>query len=222
MLGELVCRRWRNPDNGIWEIPGRRRQYTFSKVMCWVALDKLLWLHEKGIVRARSQEALFRQTRQQIAECIETEGFSPECDSYTGELGGSDVDAALLLMPCFGYRHPSHPRMVSTYNRIQAELGCNGLLYRYKPGYDGLPGREGAFGICSFFAISHLAKRGLCQEAMRSFDHLCSFGNDLGLFAEEMEPCSGGARGNYPQAFTHVGLIYSALSIQQARRDAAR
>ncbi|MGY3604165.1 MULTISPECIES: glycoside hydrolase family 15 protein [unclassified Bradyrhizobium] len=221
-LGQTVCKRWREPDNGIWEIPGRRRRYTFSKVMCWVALDKLLWLHEKGIVDVRSQEALFRQTRQDIAECIETEGFNSDFNSYTGELDGNDVDAALLLMPCFGYRSPCHPRMISTYQRIQKELGCDGLLYRYKPGYDGLQGREGAVGICSFFAISHLARRGLCQEAMRSFDHLCSFGNDLGLFAEEMEPRSRAALGSYPQAFSHVGLIHSALSIRQARREAAR
>jgi GH15 family glucan-1,4-alpha-glucosidase len=178
-LGETVCKRWREPDNGIWEIPGRRRQYTFSKVMCWVALDKLLWLHEKEIVDVRSQEVLFRQTRQDIAECIETRGFSSELNSYTGELEGNDVDAALLLMPCFGYRDPCHPRMVSTDHRIREELGCNGLLYRYKPGYDGLRGREGAVGICSFFAISHLAKRGLCREAMQRFDHLCSFGMTL-------------------------------------------
>jgi len=219
-FGKVVCKQWRRADNGIWEIPGQRRQYTFSKVMCWVVLDKLLWLHEKGIVRLGSREGLFRQTREEIADCIETQGFNEDLDSYTGELDGRNVDAALLLMPFFGYRDYSHPRVVSTYNRIQTELGSDGLLYRYALGYDGLPGRQGAFGICSFFAVSHLARRGLVEQAQRSFDHLCSFGNDLGLFAEEIEPKSGNALGNYPQAFTHAGLIYSALSIQRARMGA--
>jgi GH15 family glucan-1,4-alpha-glucosidase len=221
-LGNVVCKRWQELDNGIWEISGQRRQYTFSKVMCWVALDKLLSLHDNGIIQIGSHESLFRQTRKEIADCIETQGFSRVLDSYTGELDGRDVDAALLLMVCFGYRDARHPRMVSTYNRIEKELGCDGLVYRYRRGYDGLKGREGAFGICSFFAVNHLAERGLIEEAERRFDRLCSFGNDLGLFAEEIEPCSGRALGNYPQAFTHVGLIYSALSIERARRRVAQ
>jgi GH15 family glucan-1,4-alpha-glucosidase len=221
-FGEIVCRRWREPDNGIWEIPGQRRQYTFSKVMCWVALDKLLWLQDKRIVDIGQYEALFRHTRQEIADCIETEGYDPNLDTYTGELKGKDVDAALLLMPCFGYREPSHPRMISTYDRIRKELGRDGLLYRYRSGYDGLQGREGASGLCSFFAVSHLAARGLIKEAERSFDHLCSFANDVGLFAEEIQPRSGEPLGNFPQAFTHVGLIYSALSIQRARSGAGQ
>jgi GH15 family glucan-1,4-alpha-glucosidase len=220
--GKVVCELWREPDNCIWEIPGPRRQYTFSKVMCWAALDKLLWLCDKRIAHLGSDEMLFRRTRDDIAECIETRGFNSDLDSYTGELDGKDVDAALLLMPYFGYRDPTDHRMVSTFERIQAELGSNGLLYRYAPGYDRLPGNEGAFGICSFFAVSHLAMRGRIQEAQSKFEHLCSFGNDLDLFAEEIEPESGRALGNYPQAFTHAGLICSALSIQRARAGGAR
>lgn len=221
-FGKVVCARWREPDNGIWEIPGRRRPYTFSKVMCWVALDKLLWLHEKGIVRLGSNEKRFRQTREDIAECIESQGFDADLESYTGTLGAKNVDAASLLMPFFGYREYSDPRAVSTYNRVQAELGSHELLYRYAPGYDGLPGKQGAFGMCSFFAVGHLAMRGLVGEAQCLFEHLCSFGSDLGLFAEEIEPESARALGNYPQAFTHAGLIYSALSIQRARAGGGR
>lgn len=221
-FGKIICTQWREPDNGIWEIPGRRRSYTFSKVMCWVALDKLLWLHEKGIVCLGSHQERFRKTREDIAECVEREGFDPELGSYTGELGGKEVDAASLLMPLFGYREFSDARMVSTYRRIQGELGSHGLLYRYPEGYDGLPGRQGAFGICSFFAVSHLAMRGLIREAQCRIEHLCSFGNDVGLFAEEIEPESAEALGNYPQAFTHAGLIYSALSLQRARAGGQR
>jgi GH15 family glucan-1,4-alpha-glucosidase len=221
-LGDVVSRRWREPDNGIWEIPGARRQYTSSKVMCWVALDKLLSLHNEGKINVGSRKDLFRRMRADIAECIEARGFNSDLESYTGELDGSEVDAALLFMVCFGYKDARDPRMVSTYERIMKDLGCKGLLYRYRPGYDGLKEKEGAFGICSFFAVTHLAERGLIEEAEPRFDHLCSLGNDVGLFAEQTEPCSGAALGNYPQAFTHVGLIYAALSIERARRRACQ
>ncbi|WP_409190770.1 glycoside hydrolase family 15 protein [Bradyrhizobium sp. RDM4] len=220
-FGDVICKRWREPDNGIWEIPGARRPYTFSKAMCWVALDRLLSLHERGIIDLGTREAGFRQTRADIADCIETRGFSTALDSYTAELDGREMDAALLLLVCFGYKVASDTRMVATYNRLQDELGCGGLLYRYRPGYDGLKGREGAFGLISFFAIVHLAERGLVAEAMRHFDDLCDFANDVGLFGEEIEPGTGRALGNFPQAFTHVGLIYSALAIERARRRTA-
>lgn len=221
-FGDVVCKRWQEPDNGIWEIPGDRRQYTFSKVMCWVALDKLLSLHEAEKIDVGSRKDVFRRTRAEIAECIESRGFSSLLESYTAELGGREVDAALLLMEGFGYRDARHPRMISTFARVDKELGCKGLLYRYPPEADGLKGREAAFGICSFLAVSHLAERGLIDEAKRRFDHVCSFGNAVGLFSEEIDPSSGCALGNFPQAFTHVGLIYAALSIEKARRRAGQ
>lgn len=218
-FGDVVSKRWREPDNGIWEIPGDRRPYTFSKVMCWVAMDRLLSLHERGTIDIGAREAPFRKVRAEIAECIESRGFNTDLDSYTAELDGSEVDAALLLMVHFGYKAASDRRMVATYNRIEQQLGCgDGLLFRYRPGYDGLKGREGAFGIVSFFAIVHLADRGLVHEAVQRFDHLCALGNDVGLFGEEIEPGSGHALGNFPQAFTHVGLIHAALGIARARR----
>jgi GH15 family glucan-1,4-alpha-glucosidase len=221
-FGEVVCKRWREPDNGIWEIPGDRRPYTFSKVMCWVALDRLLSLHEQGTIDIGASEAPFRQTRGDIAECIESRGFSADLDSYTAELDGKEVDAALLLLVHFGYKPASDRRMVATCNRVEQELGCDGLLYRYRPGHDGLKGREGAFGMVSFFAVVHLANRDLVQEAVQRFDHLSALGNDVGLFGEEIEPRSGRALGNYPQAFTHVGLIHAALAIERARRRAGQ
>jgi GH15 family glucan-1,4-alpha-glucosidase len=221
-FGEVVCKSWKEPDNGIWEIPGRRRHYTFSKIMCWVALTKLLSLHDKAIIRIGSREELYRRTRDEIAHCIEARGFNRELNCYTSELDGNDTDAALLLMAFFGYRDARHPRMISTYEAIQKKLGQNGLLRRYQPGYDGLNGTEGAFGICSFLAVDHLAERGLIREAEGYFEHLCSFANELGLFGEEIAPASGDALGNFPQGFTHVGLIQAALSLDRSRRRAGR
>ncbi|MEK9284657.1 MULTISPECIES: glycoside hydrolase family 15 protein [unclassified Bradyrhizobium] len=221
-FGDVICKRWREPDNGMWEIPGSRRPYTFSKAMCWVALDRLMSLHDRGAIDIGSRENRFRRTRAEIAECIEARGFSTELNSYTAELGGAEIDAAMLLLICFGYTRASDSRMVSTYNLLEKELGCDGLLYRYRPGYDGLSSREGAFGIVSFFAVVHLAERDFVQEAVQRFDRLCGFANDVGLFGEEIEPRSGRALGNYPQAFTHVGLIYSALAIERARRRAGQ
>jgi GH15 family glucan-1,4-alpha-glucosidase len=109
--------------------------------------------------------------------------------------------------------------MVSTYELVRERLGLDGLLYRYSPGYDALGSREGAFGICGFWAVENLARRGNVSEADRAFEHLLSFGNDLGLFSEEIDPETGAALGNFPQAFTHVGLINAALAIEKARHS---
>src|SRR5690606_17381709 len=138
---------------------------------------------------------------------------------YTSELDGSQVDAALLLMACIGYKDASDPRMISTYELVQERLGRDGLLYRYEPAYDGFESEEAAFGICSFWAIDNLAKRRELAAAERAFEHLLGFANDVGLFAEEIDVSTGAPLGNFPQAFTHVGLINVAVAIEEARRE---
>ena len=148
---------------------------------------------------------------------IETRGFNSEIQAYTGELDGDQVDASVLLMPSVGYRDANDPRVRSTYDLIRQRLGQDGLLQRYESGVDGLSGDEGAFGICSFWALEQVALRGELAQAESQFDHLLSFGNDVGLFAEEVDSRSGQALGNFPQAFTHVGLINVALAIERAR-----
>jgi GH15 family glucan-1,4-alpha-glucosidase len=215
-FGNTVCRQWRDPDSGIWEIRGPNRHYTFSKVMCWTALDSLLKLHERGCVRIDAET--FQRERDEIGRAIETRAFSQTLNSYVGELDGDWLDAALLLMGCLGYKHAGHVRMRATFDRIQERLGCNGLLYRYEEGTDNLPSREGAFGICSFWAVDNLARRGDLDAAERAFAHLLSFSNDLGLFGEEIDPETGEALGNFPQAFTHVGAINAAMALAAARR----
>jgi GH15 family glucan-1,4-alpha-glucosidase len=217
-FGDVICRQWREPDSSIWEIRGPPRQYTFSKVMCWAALDRLLKLQACGAVSLRSAEVeRFTQTREAIAGAIERRGYNPAIASYVSELDGSQVDASLLLMARVGYKHPGDPRMRSTYDLLQRRLARNGLLHRYEPGYDGFDSEEGAFGICSFWSIDNLAQRGDLAAAERSIEHLLSFANDLGLYAEEVDTQSGAALGNFPQAFTHVGLINAALAIEGAR-----
>ncbi len=217
-LGRAVVAHWREADNGIWEIPDPRRQYTFPKVMCWMALDRLLRLDELGKIEIGMHREAFVRNRHAIAELIETQGFNPRLGGYVSELGGDKANAALLLMPRLGYRDASDPRMRGTYDLVTRRLGHDGLLDRYEPGYDGFAGREGAFGICGFWAVEHLARRGDVDEAERTFARLLGFGNDLGLFGEEIDAASGVALGNFPQAFTHIGIINAAIAIERARR----
>jgi GH15 family glucan-1,4-alpha-glucosidase len=213
-FGEAVCHLWRQPDHGIWEIRGVPRHYTFSKLMCWTALDALLALAAKGMLKA---PAKYQAAHSALREAIETRGYSRAIDSYVSVLGGTHVDASLLLMGCLGYADPREERMRATFSRIEERLSRNGLLLRYEREQDGMAGTEGAFGICSFWAIDNLAKRGDRPAARRQFDHVLSFANDLGLFAEQIDPDSGAQLGNFPQAYTHVGLINAALALEGER-----
>jgi GH15 family glucan-1,4-alpha-glucosidase len=160
--------------------------------------------------------ARYRRVQQEIRDAIETRGFNTALNSYTCVLDGTDVDASLLLLSRYGYAEAASDRMRGTFARVRHELGENGLLYRYK-GADGLPGGEGAFGICCFWAVSYLAQSGDHDRAAAAFEHILTFANDLGLFAEEIDPHTGGALGNFPQAFTHVGIIDAALQLAHER-----
>jgi GH15 family glucan-1,4-alpha-glucosidase len=219
-FAKAVCAEWREPDHSIWELPSRVTQHTFSKLMCWVALDRLLKLEEERVLSLGRLAARIRSEREAIAQAIEQRAYNSRIESYVSELDGDEVDASLLVIPFIGYKPASDPRVVSTYERIWQRLGSNGLLHRYKPGHDRFTGREGAFGVCNFWAAHHLACRGDVPAARRVFDHLLAFSNDLSLFAEEIDPETGAALGNFPQAFTHVGLINAALAIEHAAKRA--
>jgi GH15 family glucan-1,4-alpha-glucosidase len=216
--GKTVCRRWREPDEGIWEIRAGRRHHTYSKAMCWVALDRLIRLHEEGYLKAPVER--FRQERDRIRTDVEANGYSDAVGSYVASYGGDSVDASLLLLPRFGYVEADSERMMKTCEAVQERLGVNGLLYRYRvedSDVDGLPAGEGAFGICSFWAVDCLAMQGSVEAARRTFEKILAHANDVGLFAEEIDPQSGAALGNFPQAFTHVGLIDAALMLERAQ-----
>jgi GH15 family glucan-1,4-alpha-glucosidase len=215
-FGEYVCQNWQRPDEGIWEPRSGTGHNTHSRVLCWTALDRLLTLHAKGFIR-RAPVELFERNRAAIRREVEERAWNQELGSYTSRLGGSELDAALLLMAWYGFEDAGSERMRSTCQRIRERLGArDGLLYRYRNGDS--PG-EGAFGICSFWGAEVLALgAGSADEAREAFERLCGFANDVGLFGEEIDPDTGEVLGNFPQAFTHVGLINAALSLARRLR----
>jgi GH15 family glucan-1,4-alpha-glucosidase len=209
-LGHAVCDRWHEPDDGIWERRSGRRHHTHSKVMCWVALDRLLQLHESGFLRVRAAE--FAAHRDRLRAEIEARGFNERLQTYVSTFDGEEVDASLLVLPLHGYTDASAPRMRSTCERIRRFLGANGLVYRYRES-DGLPPGEGAFGICAFWEVQNRIRQQRHAEATHQFEALLSCANDVGLLAEEIDPLTHAALGNFPQALTHIGLINAALEL---------
>jgi len=208
-LAGSVCRLWRQPDQGIWESRGQPRHHTYSKAMCWVALDRLAKLRlvkDAGAV-ARERDA--------IRADIEQHGFSSARNSYVAYYGGEAPDASLLLLARHGYRAPQDGRMRGTFEWVTRELARNGFLLRYeaRERYDGLQGGENAFAACSFWAAEYLANLGRLEEARELFERLAGCANDVGLYAEELLPATGEPVGNFPQAFSHVSLVSAAVAL---------
>ncbi|HEX5759693.1 MAG TPA: glycoside hydrolase family 15 protein [Thermoanaerobaculia bacterium] len=231
-VGKAVCRLWREPDQGLWEQRAGARHHTFSKAMCWVALDRLVELAERGLVRVPL--AGFRRERDAIRAAVEGRGWSERLGSYVAELDGEELDASLLLLGVYGFEEAGSPRMRATLARVRERLGApgakafaagsdtdTGLLYRYPPGRDGLPPREGAFGVCGFWAVELMARAGDTAAAGELLERLVGYGNDLGLFAEEIDPATGAPLGNFPQGFTHLGLINAAQVLAESLGQAA-
>jgi GH15 family glucan-1,4-alpha-glucosidase len=210
-FGDYVCRNWRKSDEGIWEPRSGVAHNTHSRVLCWTALDRLLELHARGHLPEAPVD-YFQKNREEIRREVERYAWNPHLESYASQLNGEELDASLLLLPWYGFDQASSKRMRQTYARIRERLGTGeGLLYRYRTAES--PG-EGAFGICSFWGAEYLALGGAsAEEARQVFERLLGYANDLGLFAEEIDPETGSALGNFPQAFTHVGLINAALSL---------
>jgi GH15 family glucan-1,4-alpha-glucosidase len=179
--------------------------------MCWVALDRLVKLHESGYLRIPVDE--FTREREALRDDIEHRGFNKQLDSYVSAYDGNDVDASLLVLALHGYIDANSPRMRATSRRIREQLGVHSLLYRYRE-HDGLPAGEGAFGICGFWEVENQVLQGRRAEAVRQFEDLLTYGNDLRLFAEEVDPHTRAALGNFPQGLTHVGLINAALELE--------
>lgn len=215
-FGKTVCHNWQKEDTGIWE-KWPPKHFTHSKVMCWVALDRLLELQKKGQLD-NIPTAKFQENHQLIRKEIEEKSWNSKLQSYTQSYDGEELDATVLVMPFYKFNKASSERMHKTYQRVKEKLSPKaGLLYRYeKSKQEG----EGAFGLCSFWEAEFLAKGGgSFQEAERMFKQTCSFANDLGLFSEQVDPVTGDALGNYPQAFTHVGLINAALSLEERKKN---
>jgi GH15 family glucan-1,4-alpha-glucosidase len=215
-FGKYVTENWNQPDEGIWEPRSGRRNNTHSRLLCWTALDRLLAMDEKGMLSGVPRKRFLRE-RERIREQIQNRAWNHELQSYADVLDGDGVDATLLRIPWYGFEEAGSERMKSTYKRVQERLGTGrGLMFRYE-----CDPREGAFGICGFWDVEYLALGGgTLEEAHQQFDSLLKFGNDLGLYAEEVDPASGGALGNFPQAFTHIGLISAALTLEEKERGA--
>jgi GH15 family glucan-1,4-alpha-glucosidase len=214
-FGKTVRREWRRPDHGIWEIRGETRHYTYSKVACWAALDCLAQVAREGGLSAVPVEDLCRE-RDEIRDWIEGKGFDHDIGSYTGSFGSRDADASLLLMSRYRYCDANDPRMTGTFAYLESELASGALMYRYRGGFDRLKDDEHPFGICSFWVVDYLARAGRLEEAAARFETLLGYCNDLGLYGEQIEAGTGAAMGNFPQAFTHVGLISAAVSLAEA------
>jgi GH15 family glucan-1,4-alpha-glucosidase len=160
----------------------------------------------------------YRHERAAIRREVETHGYNESLGAYTRTYDGEGLDASLLLLPLYGYIPATAPRMRSTYARIQERLAKGPLVFRYGAlTDDGLPGGEGAFGICGFWAVECEARAGSVDTATLAFEELLTYANDLGLYAEEIDPFTGSALGNFPQAFTHVGLINAALIVDPGK-----
>lgn len=217
-LGRAVCRHWHEPDESIWEVRTGRAHHTFSKALCWTALDRLLMMARRGML-PNAPVALFARTARAIRRDVTTHGIDRTRDTFTAAYGKPVLDASLLLLPMYGFVPHDDPTMLSTWRAIRQRLSPRpGLLYRYEDE------QEGAFGICSFWAAHYLADGGgTLQEAWRWFEQTMAYRNDLGLFAEEVAPDTGEPLGNFPQAFTHVGLINAAISLERrARTESGR
>jgi GH15 family glucan-1,4-alpha-glucosidase len=218
-FGETVCERWLLPDAGIWEPREPPRLRTHSLVLGWVALTRLLELHARGALAV--PVARFEAERTAIRRLVDARGFDPRLGSWVASLDGDEVDAALLLLGWYGYDDPASPRMRGTWRRIRERLSPGpGLLYRYERSR---AAGEGAFGICTAWAVEHIARGGgSVEEAVAWLEALLARANDVGLFAEEIDPRTGAALGNFPQAFTHVGVVNAALTVDRRVREERR
>lgn len=218
-FGRYVRDHWQEPDAGIWEARDKLALHTHSLLLCWVALEELLGMAKKGSLDKVPVQQ-FEGVRDEIRTYIESKCWDESKESYSSEPGTFTMDATLLLMAYHNFHEASSARMRGTYKRLRSDLDAGGsLLYRYRQDEANGQPAEGAFGICGFWAAEYLAMGGgSLEEAESTFQELVGYANDVGLFAEEIDPETRGARGNFPQAFTHVGLISAALAIETRRK----
>jgi alpha,alpha-trehalase len=214
-VADTALRRWREPDHGIWEIRDEPRHFLHSKLMCWVALDSAVQL--AGSIGADGDRlSRWQEGRDQIRAAILEQGWSAEAGAFTQTFGGETLDASTLLIPIVGFLPADDPRVRATVEAIAQRLSDPlGLVYRYRAA-DGLEGEEGSFLLCTFWLAHALALGGEVERAREVFGRAAAFVNDLGLLAEEVDGATRELLGNFPQAFSHVGLVNAAWAIAQA------
>lgn len=218
MLLDFLEDGWRLPDDGIWEVRGGRRHFTHSKVMAWVAMDRAVKdVEEFGFEGPVDQ---WRAIRDEIKEEVLAKGFDPVRNTFTQYYGSKALDASVLMIPLVGFLPPTDPRVIGTVEAIEQNLTQDGFVRRYDANtdedVDGIDGKDGAFLACSFWLVDNLELIGRHDDAVALFERLLSLRNDVGLLAEEFDVTSGRLVGNFPQAFSHVSLVNSAVNLSDA------
>lgn len=213
---DVAAARWRSPDQGIWEVRGEPRHFLYSKLMCWVAVDRAIGL--AALLRATDRVPGWTAAREEIRESICTHGWNEAAGAYTQSYGAAELDASALMLGIVGFLEGMDPRFLATVEAVEERLtDSRGLVYRYLAD-DGLPGGEGAFLLCTFWLAHALALAGRTERAREVFERAAGFATDLGLMAEEIAPDGPELLGNFPQAFSHIGLVNAAWAIGEAER----
>jgi glucoamylase len=209
---------WEQPDQGMWESRGGPQHYTFSKIMCWVAFDRMIkdatHFHLSGPIDE------WRRIRQRIADRVMEEGFDRKRNAFTQIFGSSEMDATALLISRVGFLPPDDPRIAGTIAAVEQDLFRDGFVMRYRTesNVDGLPPGEGAFLACTFWLVDAYALQGRRDEAVRHFERLLGLCNDVGLMSEEYDPAARRLVGNFPQAFSHVALVSAAMTLWKGKK----
>jgi len=216
---DAACELWPEPDSGIWEVRGGPFHFVHSKVMCWVAVDRGIRLAES--LGRTEKVSYWQKAAEEIRNDILSKGWNPEKAAFTQHYDTDALDASALLIPLFGFLPVSDKRIESTINHVTEELSWNGLLRRYRTDEtdDGLKGSEGAFLWCSFWLVRNLLRLDKLEEATELYQKLLGYGNHLGLLSEMVDPVSGEALGNFPQALTHLAVIITGLELTEAIRE---
>jgi GH15 family glucan-1,4-alpha-glucosidase len=215
-LADAAAVRWEEKDQGIWEIRGDPRHFVYSKLMCWVALERAIALADR--LDGHDNVGRWKKTRDEIHDAIVIHGWNEEANAFTQSFGSAELDASNLMMPMIGFLPADDPRVLATIDATAERLTDDrGLVYRYRA-HDGLEGEEGTFLLCTFWLAQALAMSGQVDRARDVFERAAAFANDVGLLAEEVEPASGELLGNFPQAFSHIGLVNAAWAISQAEQ----
>ena len=219
-IADYVAEHWHDTDNGIWEVRDERTHYTQSKALCWVALDRACALAGRGMIPDRSER--WRSAADELQRFVDEEGWNEERGSYVRAPDLPELDASLLTLALLGYHDPRSRRIQGTIAAVERELREGPYVYRYR-GEDGLAGEEGAFLTCSFWLVDAYARSGRLDDANALMEELVGLANDVGLYAEEIDPRTNDFLGNFPQALTHLALVNAAVSIAdaEAERDAA-
>jgi alpha,alpha-trehalase len=218
---ETAATSWKEKDHGIWEVRGDPQHFVYSKVMCWVALDRAIALAD--LLQTSDRVDVWKQQQDEIWQTVVRDAWNEEAGAFTQYIGSNALDASNLMMAIVGFLPATDPRMLATISAIEERLTDDrGLLYRYRTedGVDGLAGEEGTFLLCTFWLAHALALADQVDRARVVFERAAAFANDLGLLAEEVDPETGELLGNFPQALSHIGLVNAAWAISEAERRA--